>query len=240
MTTGYTQADLDHLHRLMMDRAPPLPTLDDLKTTPSVTAAAFNGSHTGLLLLLEFQAEQRMILNINCVVALDLMHGINDAATAFRWWGAVPAGEAEADALPIYSTDHDDSALAIFTLGTGALNEGMLITFGDGQGGNVRVFFPRSVARGVVVSIMSVAEQAGWWNDKFVLQPARVPEEIEIERAANQLAKHYGKAAVWVAVSRSNEAMEAGDTFNHALWQRVSWAVHELERPVLKPGEAIN
>lgn len=78
MTTGYTQADLDELDRLMMDRAPPPPTLADLKNSPSVTTVAWNGSYTGILLQLQFQAGQAMVLHLNCVVALELMHGITE------------------------------------------------------------------------------------------------------------------------------------------------------------------
>jgi hypothetical protein len=240
MTTGYTQADLDQLHRLMMDRAPPLPTLDDLKTTPTTTAAAFNGSHTGLLLQLQFPADQCMVLNINCVVATELMLGINEAAFKYKWWDKMPAGGAEEDSLPIYSTDHDDSALAVFTLTTGASNEGMLITFGDGNEAYVQAFLPRSVARGVVVAIISVAERGGWWDEEFGLLPVRVPEEIEIQRAANKLIKRYGERAAWEATFRSNAAIEAGDTFNHQLWQRVSLVVSAMEETSNKASKSIN
>jgi len=224
----------------MMDRAPPLPTLEDLNTTPTATAAAFNGSHTGLLLQLQFLADQCMVLNINCVVATELMLGINEAAFKYKWWDKMPAGGAEEDALPIYSTDHDDSALAVFTLTTGASNEGMLITFGDGNNAYVRAFLPRSVARGLVVSIITVAERGGWWDDEFGLVPVRVPEEIEIQRAANQLIKRYGGRAAWEATFRSNAAIEAGDTFNHQLWQRVWQAVSGMQSTAGEPSKSIN
>ncbi len=240
MTTGYTQADLDELHRLMMDRAPPPPTLDQLKTSPSVTAAAWDGSYTGLLLQLQFQAGQSMVLNLNCVVATELMHGINDAAMKYGWWDAMPAGQADEDALPIYSTDHDDTAMAVFTLATGATNDGVLITFGEDKDHTITVFLPRSVARGVVVSIMGIGETAGWWNDEFALLPAQMPDDLVVMRAANQLIQRYGKRASSEATERSNAAIEAGDVFNHELWKRVWWAVGELERTKPSPGEVIN
>jgi hypothetical protein len=240
MTTGYAQADLDELHRLMMDRAPPTPTLVDLKTSPSVTVVAWNGSYTGILLQLQFQAGQAMVLHLNCVVALELMLAMNEAAEKYGWWDAMPAGQAEEDALPIYSTDHDDKAMAVFTLATGAMNDGMLISFGAGEGEAITVLFPRSVARGVVVSIVGIADMAGWWNDEFVLQPAQMPDKMVVKRAANQLIQRYGKSASSEATMRSNAALEAGDVFNHELWQRVWWAVGELERSQPGPGEALN
>jgi hypothetical protein len=240
MTTGYTQADLDELHRLMMDRAPPTPTLDQLKTSPSVTAAAWDGSYTGLLLQLQFQAGQCVVLNLNCVVALELMLGINEAAETYGWWDAKPAGQVDEDALPIYSTDHDDTAMAVFTLATGATNDGILITFGESEGNTITVFMPRSVARGVVISVMGIGETAGWWNDEFELLPARMPDNLVVMRAANQLIQQYGKRASSEATERSNAAIEVGDVFNHELWKRVWWTVGELERAKPSPGEAIN
>jgi len=240
MTTGYTQADLDELHRLMLDRAPPTPTLADLKTSPSVTVVAWNGSYTGILLQLQFQAGQAIVVHINCVVALELMMGINDAAMKFGWWDTTPAGQAEEDTLPIYSTDHNDTAMAVFTLATGATNDGMLVTFAEGQGAAITVFLPRSVARGVVISIVGIAETAGWWDDEFVLQPAQMPDDMVVMRAANQLVQRYGKSASSEATMRSNAALEAGDVFNHELWRRVWWAVGELERTKPMHGETIN
>lgn len=240
MTTGYTQADLDELHRLMMDRAPPTPTLSDLKTSPSVTAVAWNGSYTGVLLQLQFQAGQAMVLHLNCVVALELMLGINEAAIKYGWWDAKPAGQADEDTLPIYSTDHDDTAMAVFTLTTGATNDGMLVSFGSGDKEAITVFLPRSVARGVVVSVMGVGETAGWWDDEFVLLPAQMPDDLVVTRAANQLIQRYGKSASSEATERSNAAIAAGDVFNHELWKRVWWAVGELERTTPAPGEVIN
>jgi hypothetical protein len=240
MTTGYTQRDLDELHRLMMDRAPPLATVEDLKTSSSVSAVAWNGSLTGILLQLQFPAGQAMVLNVNCVVAQELMDGINEAAMKYGWWDETPAGLAPEDTLPIYSTDHNDKAMPVFTLSTGAMPEGMLIAFGEDQENFIRVFVPRSVARGLVVSIIGVADAAGWWNDEFVLQPAIMPDQLVIHRAANQLIKQYGERASAIATERSNAAIEAGDAFNHELWKSVWWAIGELERTKPRPGEAIN
>jgi len=240
MTTGYTQKDLDELHRLMMDRAPPLATVDDLKTSPSVSAVAWNGSLTGILLQLQFQAGQYVVFNLNCIVARELFMGINEAAIKYGWWDQVPAGLALEDTLPLYSTDHNDRAIPVFTLSTAAMNEGMLVAFGEDQRNFVRVFLPRSVARGLVISIVGVADTAGWWNADFVLQPAIMPDSLVIHRAANQLIKQYGERASSLATERSNAAMEAGDAFNHELWKSVWWAIGEIERTKPKPGEAIN
>jgi len=240
MTTGYTKTDLDELHRLMMDRAPPKPTLADLKTSPSVTVVAWNGSYMGILLQLQFPSDQAIVLNLNCVVAHELMLGFNDAAMTYGWWDAMPAGQAREDTLPIYSVDHDDKAMPVFTLSTGATNEGMLVTFGENKEDTITVFLPRSVARGVVISIMGVGQSAGWWDDEFQLLPAQMPDDLVVMRAANQLIQRYGKEASSEATMRSNAAIEVGDVFNHELWRRVWWAVGEIKRTKPTPGDAIN
>jgi hypothetical protein len=116
----------------------------------------------------------------------------------------------------------------------------MLVTFGERERESITIFLPRSVARGVVVSIMGIGETAGWWNDNFELLPAQMPDDLVVWRAANQLIQRYGKGASSEATERSNAAIEAGDVFNHELWKRVWWVVGELERTKPKAGEAIN
>lgn len=240
MTTGYTQEDLDRLHCEMLERAPPLPTLADLKTSPVALRAAWNGSHVGILLYLEFQAEQRIVLDLNCVVALELMNGINDRAHDLGWWNEIEPGHAPDDKLPLYNWDRTDRALNIVTLCTGALHEGILVHFKDSDDGSTLVFLPRSIARGVVIGIAGIGELAKWWNDDFELLPAQMPDDLTVQRAANQMIKWYGNSAASEAATRSNLAMDAGDMFNHLLWQRVLLSVQELENATPRPGAAIN
>jgi hypothetical protein len=229
MTTGYTQPELDHMHRQMLDSCPPLPTLADLKSAPTVLSAAWNGSHVGILLYLEFQAEQRIVIDLNCVVALELMNGINDRAHDMGWWDEIAPGHAPEDKLPLYNWDRTDRALNITTLTTGALPEGILVHFKDSDNGSTLVFLPRSIARGVVIGIAGIGDLAKWWNDDFELLPAQMPDELTVQRAANQVIKRFGDSAASEAAMRSNLAMETGDMFNHLLWQRVLRAVQALD-----------
>jgi hypothetical protein len=85
MTTGYTQAELDNLQRIMEERAPTLSTADDLKSAPHVLSATWAASYTGVLLNLQFQAQQSVLFNLNCVVALELMLGIGEAMVNSKW-----------------------------------------------------------------------------------------------------------------------------------------------------------
>ena len=59
----------------------------------------------------------------------------------------------------------------------------------------------------------------------------------------SMLEHHYkdatGERAAMQAGLKANGALEAGDTFNHQLWQRVAMAVQELER-TNAPGKALN
>jgi hypothetical protein len=58
--------------------------------------------------------------------------------------------------------------------------------------------------------------------------------------AAKQLQDRYGERAAMEAAERSNAALEAGDTFNYELWQRVMMAIQELERTKPLDGESVN
>jgi hypothetical protein len=240
MTTGYTQEALDRLHRQMLERAPPLPTLDNLKTTPTVLSAAWNGSHVGILLYLQFQAGQHITVDLGCVVALELMNGINDRAHELGWWDEVEPGHAPDDRLPLFNWEYTDKTLIIVSLTTGATPEGILVHFKDSDDGSTMVFLPRSIARGVAIGMASIGEMAKWWNEDFVLQPAQMPDDLTIQRAANQLIQQYGERAIFEATERSNAAIRAGDAFNYELWQRVRGAVEEMQRTKPQAGEAIN
>jgi hypothetical protein len=65
-----------------------------------------------------------------------------------------------------------------------------------------------------------------------------VVEEIDIWRAAQQLVKRYGQGAYLAACQRGDAALEQGDREGFQVWQRVSMAVHELERTAMAEGEA--
>jgi hypothetical protein len=189
MTTGYTQAELEELQRILVERAPASLTPEDLKLAPHVLAATWAGSYTGFLLNLQFQAQQSLMFQLNCVVALELMIGISEAAVKFGWWTNEPQHKPD-DRLPLLDTEQDATALPMSSLTTGAAPNGILVNFGDGETANFRFLLTRSVARQVFATINFAGETAGWWDKEFVLQPARMPEEIEIRRAENQLLKH--------------------------------------------------
>jgi hypothetical protein len=240
MTTGYTQQDLDRLHRQMLNRAPPLPTLADLRTAPIVLSAAWNGSYVGIILNLQFQAEQHIAVDLSCVVALELMNGINDRAHDMGWWDEVEPGQAPEDRLPLFNCDRTDKTSNIVSLTTGAIPGGMLVHFRDSDDGSTLVFLPRSIARGVAIGIAGIGEMAKWWNEDFELLPAQMPDDLTIQRAANQLIERYGPRASSEATERSNTAIQAGDAFNHELWKKVWWAVQEMQGTTPKFGMAIN
>jgi hypothetical protein len=240
MTTGYTQLELDRLHRQMLERAPPLPTLADLKTAPVVLSAAWNGSYVGIILHLQFQAEQYIAVDLSCVVALELMNGINDRAHDMGWWDEIEPGLAPDDRLPLYNRERTDKTLNIVSLTTGATPEGILVHLKDSDDGSTVVFLPRSIARGVAIGIAGVGELAKWWNEDFELLPAQMPDDLTIQRAANQLIKRYGPRASSEATERSSAAIQAGDAFNHELWQKVWWAVQEIQATTPKLGKVVN
>jgi hypothetical protein len=55
-------------------------------------------------------------------------------------------------------------------------------------------------------------------------------DNIDIWRAAHQMMKRYGEKASMEAASRSNAALEAGETLGYEIWMRVANAINELER----------
>ena len=205
MTTGYTQAELDNLQRIMEERAPALSTPEDLKSAPHVLSATWAGSYTGVLLNLQFQAGQSMLFHLNCVVASELMFGISEAMVNCGWEDIAP--EDADQQLSLLDTEREGKALNAISLTTGASPDGLLVNLGDGEVGNVRFFLPRSVARQVLLAITTAGETAGWWDKEFTLQPARQPEEIEIVRAANQLMQRYGDRAAMEAGCPSSEQL---------------------------------
>ena len=240
MTTGYTQAELDRMHGVMLETAPPLPTLADVKTAPSATAVNFNGSYSGILLLLHFQAAQHMAFHLNCVVAQELMDGINDRACEHGWWEEMEAGHGPHDILPVCDNAHNKGAHHVVTLTTGALAEGILVHFKDSDAHSTIVFLPKSLARGVAIAVTTVGEAAKWWDEEFKLLPAQLVDDLTIRRAANQLIKQHGKRAAREVAKRVNAAMAAGDKFNHELWQRVSVAVEAVKQTAPGPDDPVN
>jgi hypothetical protein len=142
--------------------------------------------------------------------------------------------------LSLLDTERDGRAWNVASLTTGASPDGLLVNFGDGEAANVRFFLPSSVARQTSLVIYTAGETARWWDKEFNLLPAQMPSDSVIKRAANQLMKQYGGRAAMEAGLKANGALEAGDMFNHELWQRVMVAVQELERTAPKPGQAIN
>jgi hypothetical protein len=240
MTTGYTQADLDRMHQQMLKNSPPLPTLDDLRTAPTVLSAAWNGSYLGILLFLQFQAEQWIVVDLNCVIALELMNGVSDRAHDMGWQDEIEAGHAAADGFPLFRGDRSEKTLNIVSLTTGTTPDGILVHLRDSDGGSTLVFLPQSIARGVAIGIASIGELAKWWNDDFELLAAQMPDDLTIQRAARQLIKQCGIRAAAEATMRSNIAIEIGDTFNHQLWQKVHWAVEKMQGTAPKSDEVIN
>lgn len=240
MTTGYTQPDLVRLEKVMLDHAPPLPTEADLKTTPMVNAVAWNGSYTGMLLQLQFSADQTMVLHLNCVVAHELLFGLNEAAYQYNWWDEALPGAADEDQLPLFSTDHDDTALIASTLVTFSTADGTLVRFGDTQGTIIGAFLPRSISRGLVVSIATMGAAGDWWDDDFNLKPAVMVDDMVVTRAANQLVEQYGERAEIEASTRSNQALEERDQFNYELWQRVAVAVVQSRQDKSRTPDTIN
>jgi len=168
-----------------------------------------------------------MLFHLNCVVALELMFGVSEAAAKFDWEiEQAPADEK----LAWLDTERDGKALNVTSLTTGADLTGLLVDFADGAAGSIRFFLPLSVARQILLAIDAAGETAGWWDKRFVLLPARQPEEIEIQRAAIQLMHQYGERAAMEAGLRADGWLELGDMFTRTLWQRVMVAVQELER----------
>ena len=146
MTTGYTLPELKLLEKLMLDNAPVPLTSADRRNTPMVSGVAWNGSYTGMLLQLQFPANQSIFLHLNCVVALELLLAINRAAFQYQWWNAALPGDEDEDTLPLFSTDHDDTALIVSTIAVSSLSEGVLLRLCNSPGGLVSVFLPRSVS----------------------------------------------------------------------------------------------
>jgi hypothetical protein len=179
-----------------------------------------------------------MLFHLNCVVALELMFGISEAIVNCGWGDVAP--EHKDEHLSLLDTERDGRAWNVASLTTGASPEGLLVNFGDGEAANVRFFLPRSVARNVLLAINSAGETAGWWDKEFNLQPAQMPSDAVILRAANQLMKRFGERAAMEAGLKANSALELGDMFNHGLWQRVVMAVQELERIAPTKGESVN
>jgi hypothetical protein len=163
-------------------------------------------------------------------VARELMMGINEAAFQYRWWDDASPGDEEEDRLPLFSTDHDDTALVVSTIATGSAPEGILVKFGDTQARFVGAFMPRSVSRGLVISIATMGAAGDWWGEDFKPKPAVMVDDMVVTRAANHLIQRYGKRAEMEAAMRANQAQEESDQFNYELWQRVAMAVANLQR----------
>jgi hypothetical protein len=228
------------MHRVMLDSAPPLPTLADVKSAPSATAVTFNGSYSGILLLLHFPAEQHMAFHLNCVVAQELMDGINDRACDHGWWEEMEAGHGPNDILPVCDNAYNKSAHQVVAVTTAAIPEGILVHLKDNDGRSTILFLPKSLARGVAIAVSTVGEAAKWWDEEFKLLPAQVVDDRTIHRAANQMIKKHGKRAAREVAKRVNEAMAVGDKFNLELWQRVSVAVEAMKQTTPGPDEPIN
>jgi len=193
-----------------------------------------------MLLLLSFQADQHVALHLNCVVAQELMDGINDRACDHGWWEEMEAGHGPNDILPVCDNAHNKNAHQVIALTTAAFPDGILVHFKDSEERGTMVFLPKSLARGVAIGVTTVGESAKWWDEDFKLLPAQVIDDVTIHRAANQLLKQHGKRAGREVAKRVDAAMAAGDKFNHELWQRVSAAVEKMGRTTPGPDDSIN
>jgi hypothetical protein len=63
-------------------------------------------------------------------------------------------------------------------------------------------------------------------------------EDIDIWRAAEQMRKLYGDDAAIHAAMRADKLMDQGDIEGFDMWKRVVAALNELDRVVMRDGEA--
>jgi hypothetical protein len=180
-----------------------------------------------------------MVLNVNCVIAQELTMGINDAAMKHKSWDQMPTGLAPEDALPIYSVEHDDRAMAVFTISTTATDDGMLVALGKTSRISCGCSC-RDPSGALAIWIMGVGETAGWWNEESLLQPAIMPDNLVIHRAANQLIMQHGERASTVAPEQSNAAIEAGRVQITSFGEAFGGQSESWKALAPSPGEAIN
>lgn len=232
MTAGYTEVELAALHRIMLDNQPADPSRDDIKTAPQITGIATAARYNGLFLKIMFQSNETLLLKINCVVASELMASISHACNG--WAPSKPLQMLDAE-IGILSTE---GSLDVTSFASGADANGLPVNFTDGNR-SVVVFLASPIAIKILAAINSAGESAGWWNKAFILQPARVPEELEIQQEAAQLISRYKETAAGEASRRAISALEVGDKFNHELWQQVAVAVREIERAMPADGNPL-
>jgi hypothetical protein len=63
-------------------------------------------------------------------------------------------------------------------------------------------------------------------------------EDIDIWRAAEQMRKLYGADAAIHSAMRADKLMDQGDIGGFDMWKRVVAALNELDRVVMRDGEA--
>jgi hypothetical protein len=222
MTAGYTEAELKTLADAMLENQPVDPSGDDIKTAPCVTGMVMAARYNGVLLKVLLQSGRTFLFNLNSVVASELMSVVNQS---YNGWpsGLIPMLDAE---ISISATEE---TLDIISFAAGADANGLPVNFTDGTR-CFMVYLPRAIAMRVHLAITAAGEAAGWWNKDHVLQPAHMPEEIEIQQEAALLMSRYGLKAEMEASQRASRALEQQDKFNHELWIRVTAAIQELER----------
>ena len=105
---------------------------------------------------------------LNCVVALELMFGINRAAMEGNWWEAPETSEAKP--LPDLQRDDLEGSHSIISLLTASEPKGLFVIFSDGAK-TFPLYIPRRFAADLIAVINDIGETAQWWDQNFQLLP---------------------------------------------------------------------
>ena len=169
MSTGFTAGQIAELQETAMRLAPELPNAAALKSALEIQRVATAGTELGLLLRLSVKDKTKPItFFLNCVIALELMIGINKAATEAGWWDRPE--ESKAKPLPELQRGDLGGAHFIISLLTASEPNGLFVIFGDGDK-TFTLYIPRRFAAELLAAISAVGERAKWWDENFQLLP---------------------------------------------------------------------
>ena len=169
MTTGYTAFRLEELRQISIQRAPGLPTLEKLRKAPAIEQLATAGTELGMLLRLSLKGRRKPeTLFFNCVVARELMIGINKAAMEAKWWNQLELSGTEP--LPDLVREDLETATPVIALSTLSEPRGLFVNATDGK--ETWLFYiPRRFAADLFSAINDIGERATWWDRNFRLLP---------------------------------------------------------------------
>jgi hypothetical protein len=126
------------------------------------------GTDVGALLRIALKGRSKPVtFFLNPYIALELMIGIFEAGTKFRWWDRDERPKTKP--LPELQRDDLKKALHVTSLATTSEPNGILVKFGGRE--TFTFYLARKYGAEIVATLKDIGDRATWWDQNYVLLP---------------------------------------------------------------------